>query len=172
MNYKCKIKKSIATILFIIILSTFISCGINEYAHFTSFPENESIRSSSFMSAHTSSDDNNSKRDLTSIIESQIESEHSSKTESRQTSSVESISETSKVNSYIETSKEESQIVESKIDNTIYIINITSPINNGQIARIEIKGVPNTEYNISVYYDTTVSKAAGLGKKHQMQMVQ
>ncbi len=33
------------------------------------------------------------------------------------------------------------------------------------MASVKIKGKPNTEYKIEVYYSTTVSKAAGLERK-------
>ena len=46
---------------------------------------------------------------------------------------------------------------------TIQLISLTSPIGRNQTATLEIKGAPNTEYNISVYYSSGASEAKGLG---------
>jgi len=47
----------------------------------------------------------------------------------------------------------------------ITLVSLTSPIGRNQTAKISIKGVPNTEYSISVYYSTSESSAAGLEDK-------
>lgn len=46
--------------------------------------------------------------------------------------------------------------------NTISLVDITSPVGRNEIATITVKGAPNTKYSISVYYSTTASAAAGL----------
>ncbi len=48
---------------------------------------------------------------------------------------------------------------------TIQLKSITSPIQKGQKATVEIIGKPNTEYTISVYYSSGPSKAQGLESK-------
>lgn len=47
----------------------------------------------------------------------------------------------------------------------ISLISITSVVSRNEMASVRIKGKPNTEYKIEVYYSTTVSKAAGLERK-------
>jgi len=48
---------------------------------------------------------------------------------------------------------------------TISLVSITSPIGVNNTAILEIKGVPNIEYSIAVYYSTTTSSASGLENK-------
>lgn len=47
----------------------------------------------------------------------------------------------------------------------IELVSITSPISNNKTATVSIKGKPNTEYDINVYYATTISGAKGLENK-------
>lgn len=47
----------------------------------------------------------------------------------------------------------------------IKLISITSPISRNQTATVSIKGLPNTEYSIEVFYSTSASSAAGLETK-------
>lgn len=47
----------------------------------------------------------------------------------------------------------------------IKLISLTTPVKRGETAEISIKGKPNTEYAISVFYGSGPSKAAGLEKK-------
>mgnify|MGYP000934984975 CR=1 FL=1 len=47
----------------------------------------------------------------------------------------------------------------------IKLVSVTSPVGRNETARLEIKGEPNFEYSISVYYGSGASKAAGLEKK-------
>lgn len=50
-------------------------------------------------------------------------------------------------------------------DDEIYIISLTNPAYQGNNATIKIKGKPNTEYSIAVYYKSGASQADGLHKK-------
>ena len=50
-------------------------------------------------------------------------------------------------------------------DNPITLVSLTSPIAVNNTAAIKIKGKPNTEYNIMVYYKSGPSKADGLYSK-------
>ena len=54
---------------------------------------------------------------------------------------------------------------EPDADQDISIINITSPVSVNSNATITIKGKPNTEYDINVYYSSGISKAKGLENK-------
>jgi len=47
----------------------------------------------------------------------------------------------------------------------IQIISLTSPVNPGQDATIQIKGTPNTTYSINVYYKSGASKSNDLYPK-------
>lgn len=47
----------------------------------------------------------------------------------------------------------------------IEFINYTDHVDAGATATVKIKGAPNTEYSIEVYYDSTESKAEGLKPK-------
>jgi len=47
----------------------------------------------------------------------------------------------------------------------ITVENLTTPIDAGKEATLTIKGKPNTEYRISVYYSSGASKADGLENK-------
>lgn len=47
----------------------------------------------------------------------------------------------------------------------IQVVSLTSPVNAGQNASIQIKGTPNTVYSISVYYKSGASTADGLYSK-------
>ncbi len=47
----------------------------------------------------------------------------------------------------------------------IEFINYTDHVDAGATATVKIKGAPNTEYSIEVYYDSTESKADGLNPK-------
>lgn len=62
---------------------------------------------------------------------------------------------------------DETQPTESETDETggIDLISLTSPVGRNETATVSIKGKPNTEYTIKVYYSTTASKASGLEKK-------
>ena len=48
---------------------------------------------------------------------------------------------------------------------SIEIISLTSPVQSGQNASIEVLGNPNTEYTISVKYSSSISSASGLEPK-------
>ncbi len=48
----------------------------------------------------------------------------------------------------------------------IRLISITSPVSRNNTATLEIKGEPNTEYAITVYYSSGPSSAAGLESKY------
>ena len=48
---------------------------------------------------------------------------------------------------------------------SIEITNLTSPVKRGRKMQLSIKGKPNTEYSIKVYYSSTVSRAKGLENK-------
>jgi hypothetical protein len=48
---------------------------------------------------------------------------------------------------------------------SIQLISLTSPIGRNQTATLKIKGAPNTEYSISVYYSSGASEAKGLEPK-------
>ena len=47
----------------------------------------------------------------------------------------------------------------------ISLISVTSPVGRNEMSTVRIKGKPNTEYKIKVYYSTTASSAAGLEPK-------
>lgn len=47
----------------------------------------------------------------------------------------------------------------------ITLVNLTSPVGAGAMATITIKGAPNTNYGITVYYDSGASNADGLYAK-------
>lgn len=49
--------------------------------------------------------------------------------------------------------------------NMIAVQSLTSPIRRGSTAHMEIKGIPGEEYSITVYYASSVSKAADLVPK-------
>lgn len=48
---------------------------------------------------------------------------------------------------------------------SIELISLTSPVGRNESAKLMIKGLPDTEYSISVYYSTTASTASGLEAK-------
>jgi hypothetical protein len=48
----------------------------------------------------------------------------------------------------------------------IRLISLTSPVSRNETATLEIKGEPNTEYAITVYYSSGPSSAAGLESKY------
>jgi len=50
-------------------------------------------------------------------------------------------------------------------DGDIRLISLTSPISPNRTATIDVKGKPNTEYDISVVYSTSESTAKGLENK-------
>lgn len=56
------------------------------------------------------------------------------------------------------------ETAEPQIDG-ITVTELTSPVGRNETATISIKGKPDTEYTIKVYYSTTASKANGLEKK-------
>ena len=60
---------------------------------------------------------------------------------------------------------ESSPQASSPSDSSITLISLSSPIGRNQTASISIKGLPNTEYNISVFYSTAESSASGLENK-------
>lgn len=45
------------------------------------------------------------------------------------------------------------------------IISVTSPIGRNETATLKMKGIPNTDYSIEVFYSTAASTAAGLVTK-------
>lgn len=47
----------------------------------------------------------------------------------------------------------------------ISVTYVSSPVSRNETARISIKGKPDTEYSIKVYYSTSASKASGLENK-------
>lgn len=47
----------------------------------------------------------------------------------------------------------------------LMITSVTSPVGRNETATLSIKGKPNTEYTINVYYSTQASTASGLEKK-------
>jgi len=47
----------------------------------------------------------------------------------------------------------------------IHIVSLTSPVNPGQDATIQIKGIPHTTYSINVYYKSGASKSNDLYPK-------
>lgn len=74
------------------------------------------------------------------------------------------VAETKKVQ---ETTAEETkkEVVTEKSQDSITITQVSSQVKRNETAIVSIKGKPNTEYSISVYYSTTASKASGLEKK-------
>lgn len=55
--------------------------------------------------------------------------------------------------------------VEEPVEENISVISLTSPIKAGSNATLKIKGLPNTEFSISVYYSSGESEASGLQDK-------
>ena len=53
----------------------------------------------------------------------------------------------------------------TKAEPEVKLISVTSPIDAGEIQTLTIKGKPDTEYEIKVYYKSSASKADGLEKK-------
>lgn len=64
-----------------------------------------------------------------------------------------------------ETPKTEKPKTEAPKKKAVQITSITSSVNPGQNANIKIKGTPNTDYTITVYYNSGASEAAGLNSK-------
>ena len=48
---------------------------------------------------------------------------------------------------------------------SIVLVSLTTPVSQNDTATISIKGEPNTEYDIGVYYSSGASKASGLDNK-------
>ncbi len=84
------------------------------------------------------------------------------------TGSLNSSSEEALVSNKTETPNESKTSSKPEVEGAaldIEILEITSPIGNGQTATLEIKGKPNTLYSIAVYYGENKSTAKGLEDK-------
>lgn len=58
-----------------------------------------------------------------------------------------------------------SKTPEPKKESKLELISITSPIDRNETATIKVKGSPNTEYDIDVFYSSSESSADGLENK-------
>ena len=56
-------------------------------------------------------------------------------------------------------------IATTEPEKTLTLISASSPVSRNETATLTIKGKPNTDYTISVYYSTTASRAQGLEEK-------
>lgn len=81
-----------------------------------------------------------------------------SETSTPETSAEETTSETTEQG----TSTPETSVPAATV---LTIISVSSPVGRNETAILTIKGKPNTEYSINVYYSTQASTASGLEKK-------
>lgn len=63
------------------------------------------------------------------------------------------------------TAPESSKPVQQPEETKIEVISVTSPIGRNETAALTVKGKPNTEYDISVFYSSGASEASGLENK-------
>jgi hypothetical protein len=82
------------------------------------------------------------------------------------------VTETEKLPEAEDTSAEETTAKEAETEETstgdeqsIWLVDITSPITPNHTATLTVRGKPNTKYSIKVFYSTTESKAKGLESK-------
>lgn len=162
-------KKIITVLLMATLLFSLASCEIeNTDSSISSYESNidSGVVLSSNLNEVSSTDNDSSKSNENS---SNIASASSALNYSSQKSSSIYESETQKT----ESKKEVPEIVSSKlvssnkaeISDDISLLSVSSPIGRNEMATLSIKGKPNAEYSISVYYSTTASKADGLENK-------
>ncbi len=65
----------------------------------------------------------------------------------------------------VETKEPDISTLSDAKSHEITVISYPKRIKNGETATLTIKGLPNTEYSIKVYYSSGASKAAGLENK-------
>jgi hypothetical protein len=77
------------------------------------------------------------------------------------------VTETEKLPEAEDTSAKEAETEETSTgdEQSIWLVDITSPITPNHTATLTVKGKPNTKYSIKVFYSTTESKAKGLESK-------
>lgn len=127
------------------------------------------------LGSANSSTESSSEEPIRSMSESSVEEPTSSSTSSAEepTSSSEPVqsslsSSTSSVSSSSETKPISTKPVQTAPEITvaeIELVSMTNPLRRNDDAAITIKGKPNTEYSIAVYYQSGKSKAKGLENK-------
>lgn len=120
----------------------------------------------------TSSNQYLSSENLSEIIstDSIMSSKYDILSSTNQESSKQNISSNKTSSAAIVKTESNSEKVDSKQTvnaekHDIKLISISSPVGKNEMATLSIKGKPNTEYSISVYYSTAASKADGLENK-------
>ena len=115
----------------------------------TDLGNNSSAKENTPLSSDTGFDESSSEKPIS--------------TSSLNNSSEETITSKEVVTSKETESEEENEVSSAALD--IEVLELTSPIGNGQMAMLEIKGEPNTAYSIAVYYGENKSTAKGLEDK-------
>ena len=78
---------------------------------------------------------------------------------------VKSLDASGNKSAYSKTATAKTPAAEAKSNGTITITKAPGKVVNNDYAILKIKGTPNTEYNLAVYYSTQKSSAKGTGKK-------
>lgn len=74
-------------------------------------------------------------------------------------------SETTEYTPFVTTQEQDINPLSDTAQIEITVISYPKKIKNGETATLVVKGLPNTEYSIKVYYSSGASKAAGLENK-------